>query len=336
MNTESENLAEPAERVKPRLAGRKMRYEKHRRRRKVTLVAAGFLLCCGIAAVVLWAVLGHGETLPTVPDVVGMSFKEAGQAIEAAGLAVEIEPSLDILDLESASDIKVDGQDPGKGVTVPKDTLVTVSLEGVPARAGETGAAESAGAAPEAPAEQPPPEAAPQPAQPAPAAPSPPALAAPVDGPLLYPYTRDASIACGHWQAGSQDYPYFGAPRDGGSRMHAGVDLYPAAGVGAPVRAIKDGSVIKVAVFYTRYTGEATYGVLVNHVDFVANYAELQPVGLGVGSTVARGQEIGRVSGTQQLHFEMYAPGTTSWNSWRGDKPANLLDPTGLMTGLGL
>ncbi|HEY5493615.1 MAG TPA: M23 family metallopeptidase, partial [Candidatus Anoxymicrobiaceae bacterium] len=154
-------------------------------------------------------------------------------------------------------------------------------------------------------------------------------MCAPVQGPLSYPFTADGSIACGHWPAGSTDYPYFGAPR-AGTRLHAGIDIYPAAGEGTPVRAVKDGTVIKTGPFYTRYTGEQTFGVLVDHGDFVANYGEVQPPEAWVrpGARLLRGQVFARVSGTVQLHFEMYTPGTTSWSQWYGSQPANLLDPT--------
>lgn len=154
-------------------------------------------------------------------------------------------------------------------------------------------------------------------------------LCAPVDGPPLYPFTREESIACGHWPSGSTDYPYFGAPRNG-TRLHAGIDIYPPSGEGSPVAALKAGTVMKAGLFYTRYTGEETFAVLVDHGDFVANYAELRPLESWVqpGAPVERGQLIGYVSGTVQLHFEMYTPGTTSWLSWYGPQPANLIDPT--------
>jgi hypothetical protein len=160
-------------------------------------------------------------------------------------------------------------------------------------------------------------------------------LCAPVEGPLVYPFTRDASVACGHWPAGSTDYPYFGAPREN-TRLHAGIDIYPPAGRGAPVRAIKDGTVVRTGLFYTRYTGEQTFAVLVDHGDFVACYAEVQPLAQWVvpGAGISRGQVFAYISGTVQLHFEMYAPGTTSWLSWYGPQPANLLDPTGMMLNL--
>lgn len=155
-------------------------------------------------------------------------------------------------------------------------------------------------------------------------------LIAPVEGQPVYPFTAEESIACRHWPSGSLDYPYFGAPRNG-TRLHAGIDIYPAGGDGAPVRAMKDGTVIMVAAFYTRYTGEVTYGVLVDHGDFVANYAELRPPGVVAGSVLSRGDIVGLVSGTRQLHFEMYTPGTTSWHSWYGTQAADLIDPTAMM-----
>ena len=157
-------------------------------------------------------------------------------------------------------------------------------------------------------------------------------LCAPVEGPPLYPFTREGSVSCGHWPAGSTDYPYFGAPRNG-TRLHAGVDIYPPRGEGAPVLAVKAGTVIKTGLFYTRASGEQTYAILVDHGDFVADYGEVRPPEPWVrpGAAVARGQVIGYVSGTVQLHFEMYAPGTTSWLSWYGPQPSNLLDPTPYM-----
>ena len=154
-------------------------------------------------------------------------------------------------------------------------------------------------------------------------------MCAPVQGPLSYPFTADGSIACGQWPAGSTDYPYFGAPREG-TRLHAGVDIYPATGEGTPVRAVKDGTVIKTGPFYTMPTGEQTCAVLVDHGDFVANYGEVRPPEAWVrpGAHLSRCQVFTSVSGTVQLHFEMYAPGTTSWSQWYGPQPANQLDPT--------
>jgi hypothetical protein len=159
-------------------------------------------------------------------------------------------------------------------------------------------------------------------------------LVAPVDDALTYPFTKDASIRCGRWKRNSQDFPYFGAPRNRNARKHAGIDIYPAQGEGTPVKAMKAGKVIKVALFYTRANGEKTYGVLMDHGDFVANYAELKKPEIAVAHVIEQGQTLGRVSGTGQLHLELYATGTTDWVRWYGDRPRNLLDPTPVMMGV--
>ncbi len=159
-------------------------------------------------------------------------------------------------------------------------------------------------------------------------------IVAPFDGALKYPFTKKEAIQCGHWRAGSQDYPYFGAPRNGNSRRHAGIDLYPVSGSGTPVRAIRDGKVVRIAPFYTRRNGEITYAVLVDHIEFVVNYAELRAPALKAGDIVKQGRTIGIVSGTRQLHFELYLPGTENWESWYGNQPSNLMDPTDIMTGI--
>ncbi len=158
-------------------------------------------------------------------------------------------------------------------------------------------------------------------------------MAFPFDGPVKYPFTKRDSHACGRWGAGSQDYPYFGAPRDGSARKHGGIDLYPLKGEGAPVKAIQDGTVIRRSPFYKRANGEMTYALLVDHRGYVVNYAELRKPALPEGAAVTKSQTIGFVSSTKQLHLEFYAPGTRGWMSWSwyGAMPANLLDPTDLM-----
>lgn len=157
-----------------------------------------------------------------------------------------------------------------------------------------------------------------------------PEVLAPFDDFPLYPFTRDESIACGAWPPGSLDYPYFGAPREG-TRLHAGIDIYPPEGPGAEVLAMKAGTVIRVEPFYTRYTGEVTWEVLVDHGDYIVNYGEVYPPALSVGDHLEQGDLVGLVSGTRQLHLELYAPGTTDWLLWYGPQPANLLDPTPIM-----
>jgi murein DD-endopeptidase MepM/ murein hydrolase activator NlpD len=166
---------------------------------------------------------------------------------------------------------------------------------------------------------------------------------APVDGVLLYPFTREESVTCGHWGEGSLDYPYFGARREG-DRLHGGIDLYTSGataddGGGMVVRAIRSGRVLAVIEnFYQRSsTGEMTQAILVDHGDFVACYGEIRgdpddfgaPLRYAPGDSVSGGDTLGFVSGTGQLHFEMYSPGSVRRTRWYGpDRPEALLDPT--------
>ncbi|MBC8017610.1 MAG: M23 family metallopeptidase [Verrucomicrobia bacterium] len=156
-------------------------------------------------------------------------------------------------------------------------------------------------------------------------------LVAPLEGKPGYPFTRNESVYCGQWGENSQDYPYFGAPRDQGRRRHAGVDVYPEGGTGSSVKALADGIIIKIAPFYTRANGEVTYGVLVDHADFVANYAELNKPDSKMSTSVKQGQTIGTISGTKQLHFELYTKGTKDWLRWYGKQPDDLMDPTQIL-----
>ena len=134
----------------------------------------------------------------------------------------------------------------------------------------------------------------------------------------------------GTLEIGIRDYPYFGAPRDGNDRRHAGIDLYPVKGAGTPIKAIQDGKVIRIAPFYKRRNGEITYALLIDHKEYVANYAELRKPTLVTGAVVKKKQTIGLLSATKQLHFELYRPGTAAWMSWSwyGEMPPNLIDPT--------
>ena len=166
---------------------------------------------------------------------------------------------------------------------------------------------------------------------------------APVDGSLVRPFTEEEAINCGFWRQGSMDYPYFGAPREG-DRIHGGIDIYTTGGHasdggGMVVRAIRNGTVLQVIHhFYQRSsTGEITQAVLIDHGYFVACYCEIRgnPVELGSslilseGESVDAGEVIGYVSGTKQLHFELYLPGTQQRSSWYGSRrPDGLLDPT--------
>jgi murein DD-endopeptidase MepM/ murein hydrolase activator NlpD len=159
-------------------------------------------------------------------------------------------------------------------------------------------------------------------------------IAFPFDSALKYPFTKRDSLKCGRWRSRSQDYPYFGAPRDGSARRHVGIDLYPVEGAGVPIKAIQDGTVIRIAPFYKRHSGETTYALLIDHKGYVANYAELSKPMLVTGAVVRKNETIGFVSGTKHLHFELYTPGARGWMSWSwyGEMPLTLIDPTEMMT----
>lgn len=127
----------------------------------------------------------------------------------------------------------------------------------------------------------------------------------------------------------------FGSNRDHGKRRHGGIDLY--APVGAPVRAMADGVVLRVYGFYA-----GTWAVEVDHGDFIARYGEVGKDGILVSKAdkVLRGQQIGEVGkliglNVSMLHLEMY--GTTespnkSDLTQRGNPPFqrrnDLIDPT--------
>jgi murein DD-endopeptidase MepM/ murein hydrolase activator NlpD len=314
---------------------RSMTKSSKRKRRLIVVSIAGAALLVGIAVLVTLLVTAGSGKYTKVPEIEGLTYSQARAALKKANLDIRVDPGQEVAALKIERK-KVGYQSPVKGAKAERGSVVTVSLLDVPSKqddkeaSAQTAPATAPAQQEAAPAPAPAPEPAPAAAAPAPAPDS--GLSAPLEGRPLYPLTADGSIACGHWESGSHDYPYFGAPRDNG-RKHAGIDIYPPAGRGAPVHAVKGGTVIKVAPFYTRADGEVTYGVVINHGDFVANYAEIQP-SVSVGQNVGRNQVIGAVSGTVQLHFEQYAAGTTNWLNWYGDQPGNLLDPTATMNQL--
>lgn len=128
----------------------------------------------------------------------------------------------------------------------------------------------------------------------------------------------------------------FGVPRSGGSRNHAGVDVY--ANAFDPVVAMSDGVVVDTQSFHL-----GSDAILVEHDDEVVLYGEVdadswEEFGIEIGSKVKRGDQIARVacmrwSGnackSHMLHLETYALGTRTNKRWyKGDAPAELRDPT--------
>lgn len=271
------------------------------------VVAGAVVLLLGMAAgLAAYAVFaGRSGKYVVVPDVLGLTHREAAARLDEVGLEIEVDGDQDTTDV-SLDRATVDDQTPRAGTDAEKDSVVTVRLEGVPDR-------KKAGASEPDPGTAPP-------------------AVAPTEGRPVYPFTREGSIACGRWPSGSTDYPYFGAPREG-SRLHGAIDIYPPGGRGAPVKAMKDGTVLQVIPdFYTRADGEVCCGILIDHGDFVGFYGELTgPAWLSVGQAVKSGQQVGTVSGTAQLHFEEYSPGTKARHDWYGEQAADLVDPTDRM-----
>jgi murein DD-endopeptidase MepM/ murein hydrolase activator NlpD len=124
----------------------------------------------------------------------------------------------------------------------------------------------------------------------------------------------------------------FGAPRDGGSRKHAGCDLY--APVGTPIFAVADGTVTQFREFY-----RDTFALVVDHGDFIVRYGEVLeglPKGVKVGAKVKKGQRIasvGKLTGiaASMIHFEMYTgKGRGELTQPRGPfrRRSDLMDPT--------
>jgi len=306
-----------------RSAIQRERAMQRRRRRAITLGVCATVLVVG-AVVLIVALSGGNGNIRKVPMVVGLTYAQARQLSVKAKLKIEVNPEQDYKSVADLDRHRVVDQEPADGKDAEAGTLLRVTLKGVP----DAKTASAPTSQPENPQTTTPPQTATSP-DPAPT------QVAPVDGNPVYPFTKDGSIACGHWPSGSTDYPYFGAPRENG-RLHGAIDVYPPTGKGTPVKAIKDGTVVQVIPdFYTRADGEVCCGILIDHGDFVAFYGELQsPAALSVGQTVKTGKQIGAVSGTIQLHFEMYTPGTRARGNWYGSQPSNLLDPTAKMLDL--
>lgn len=104
---------------------------------------------------------------------------------------------------------------------------------------------------------------------------------------------------------------YFGAPRDGRSRAHAGVDLVPTNGPGTNVVAMTSGTVLNYYLFYA-----GTYALEVKNDDgTIVRYTEIKSP-LRSGARVSKGQIIGEIirnnaGGSYMLHLEIYM-GTSS------------------------
>jgi murein DD-endopeptidase MepM/ murein hydrolase activator NlpD len=120
------------------------------------------------------------------------------------------------------------------------------------------------------------------------------------------------------------------------TRRHVGVDL--TAAEGDTVVAMEPGRIVAFYPFLARSPadgGEQTWAILVAHKDYVALYGEVRANSLSarrleVGDAVTGGQPIGVVSGTAQLHTEIYPAGTTHNYAWPvgAAPPPQMRNPT--------
>jgi murein DD-endopeptidase MepM/ murein hydrolase activator NlpD len=129
------------------------------------------------------------------------------------------------------------------------------------------------------------------------------------------------------WKTGAR---YFGAPRDGGRRLHAGCDLLGPKGT--TIYAVADGTLVRPPYYF--YTG--TYAVEIRHHGFIVRYGEILGGSYIGGHTVRKGQpicQIGRLdSGSSMLHFEMYSHGASDAPLTTGSGPykrrSDLINPS--------
>jgi murein DD-endopeptidase MepM/ murein hydrolase activator NlpD len=115
----------------------------------------------------------------------------------------------------------------------------------------------------------------------------------------------------GHdWKSGMRA---FGASRGGGTRAHAGCDLYFPQGTW--IHAVSDGRVVRGPTsFYAQ-----TYALEVDHGAFLVRYCEVQPLTpVRAGDTVRAGDRIARVGRlvgvrvpSDMLHIEIYDKSAT-------------------------
>lgn len=121
----------------------------------------------------------------------------------------------------------------------------------------------------------------------------------------------------------------FGASRDGGKRLHQGIDLYAPAGT--PVLASEDGEVTALQ----GWSGPGTKGLLVYSpaTDITILYGAVAPSDHAlVGAKVKRGEQIAKIgvypAGSTMLHLEIW-PGRLSppRPRWLPGEPPPSIDP---------
>ena len=109
-----QRLTESARTTETRADIRRMRDEKRRRLRRKRLLIVCSLLAAGIALVVVLIVASPGKRLPKVPDVIGLTYKQAKNKVEAVGLVIDIHPLQNTSKIKDIERLKVQTQSPDR------------------------------------------------------------------------------------------------------------------------------------------------------------------------------------------------------------------------------
>ena len=124
---------------------------------------------------------------------------------------------------------------------------------------------------------------------------------------------------------------YFGAPRDGGHRTHAGCDLI--APKDTLICAVEDGHVVRFSMKFYRGTGAVEFKLKSGPI---VRYCEIEGLapGVHIGSKLKEGDPVafvGKMFKDSMLHFELYegaAHGSLSNESKPYHRRKDLIDPT--------
>lgn len=119
----------------------------------------------------------------------------------------------------------------------------------------------------------------------------------------------------------------FGASRDNGTRVHAGIDL----------GALPGDAIVSMAIGVVLYPvsgfsiGAGLQAVAVRHPDAEYIYAEIMLLGVTVGQQLAAGERIGTAAknkdGNSMLHLEAWEHAPHAFTRWvTGARPPGLLD----------
>lgn len=190
----------------------------------------------------------------------------------------------------------------------------------------------------EPPTPQPKPTTAAQPSQPKPTRSAPNIAHIPV--PKLANYSNLKAVfplATGPLRSFTEGIRRFGAYRQGGTRLHAGIDLYTT--YRAPVYAVAAGTLID-----SYYFAYGTFAHEVDHHSFIIRYCEVKSKARNLNRRVELGEMIGEIgdlshNANYMLHLEMYKGTEQGWLTPPTAKPpfrrrADLVDPTQFMADL--